>query len=256
MAFWALTPVPPSASIPPSLSRRSAMYLRATKTHTKGGKTAKSFRLSRSGTDRRQGPPGDPVEPGRGLSGSGGAVADVALVTEVLLAGQRPMLPVPPDIQVAAEDLVRRLRATGMGRRSRRGGAGSERWRRWTWIRWSMTTLARQEGSASAWQGWRSWAFGTCCTRRGCGAGMRGSPPRWWWRRCCIRAASGRRCGGCGRTARRWSFWIWIVARRCRSRSSTGRGMCCGGCGGRCRRGCSAGSGSCWSCRTRSFSTI
>ena len=48
MAFWVLTPVPPSSSIPPNLSRRSANYIRGTKTHTRDGKTAKSYRLSRS----------------------------------------------------------------------------------------------------------------------------------------------------------------------------------------------------------------
>ena len=91
------------------------MYIRATKTHTRDGKTAKSYRLSRSVRI------GDKVRQETLLNlGVDYPVPkqqwrDVALVTEVLLAGQRPMLPVPPDIQVAAEDLVRRLRAVGLG---------------------------------------------------------------------------------------------------------------------------------------------
>ena len=91
------------------------MYLRATKTHTKGGKTAKSFRLSRSlriGAKVRQ---ETLLNLGVDYPVPKQQWRDVALVTELLLAGQRPMLPVPPDIQVAAEDLVRRLRAVGLG---------------------------------------------------------------------------------------------------------------------------------------------
>lgn len=91
------------------------MYIRATKTHTKGGKPAFSYRLSRSVRV------GDKVRQETLLNlGVDYAVPkkqwrDVVLVTEVLLAGRRPMLPVPVDIQAAAEDLVHRLRARGLG---------------------------------------------------------------------------------------------------------------------------------------------
>ena len=90
------------------------MYIRATKTHTKGGKPAFSYRLSRSVRI------GDKVRQETLLNlGVDYAVPrrqwrDVVLVTEVLLAGRRPMLPVPADIQAAAEDLVHRLRARGL----------------------------------------------------------------------------------------------------------------------------------------------
>ena len=90
------------------------MYIRATKTHTKGGKPAFSYRLSRSVRI------GDKVRQETLLNlGVEYPVPreqwrDVVLVTEVLLAGQRPMLPVPADIQAAAEDLVHRLRAQGV----------------------------------------------------------------------------------------------------------------------------------------------
>ena len=90
------------------------MYIRATKTHTKGGKPAFSYRLSRSVRI------GDKVRQETLLNlGVNYPVRreqwrDVVLVTEVLLAGQRPMLPVPADIQAAAEDLVHRLRAQGL----------------------------------------------------------------------------------------------------------------------------------------------
>ena len=110
-----MTLTPPSASIPTSLSPRSTVYIRATKTHTRDGNTAKSYRLSRSVRI------GDKVRQETLLNlGVDYPVPkqqwrDVALVTELLLAGQRPMLPVPSDIQVAAEDLVRRLRAVGLG---------------------------------------------------------------------------------------------------------------------------------------------
>ena len=91
------------------------MYIRATKTHTKGGKIAKSFRLSRSvriGNKVRQ---ETLLNLGVDYSVPKEQWRDVVLVTEVLLAGRRPMLPVPPDIEAAAEDLVRRLRAVGLG---------------------------------------------------------------------------------------------------------------------------------------------
>ena len=90
------------------------MYIRATKTHTKGGKAARSCRLCRSVRI------GDKVSQETLLNlGVDYPVPkrqwrDVVLVTETLLAGRRPMLPVPPDIEAAAEDLVRRLRATGL----------------------------------------------------------------------------------------------------------------------------------------------
>ena len=110
-----MTLTPPSASIPTSLSPRSTVYIRATKTHTRDGKTAKSFRLSRSvriGAKVRQ---ETLLNLGVDYPVPKQQWRDVALVTELLLAGQRPMLPVPSDIQVAAEDLVRRLRAVGLG---------------------------------------------------------------------------------------------------------------------------------------------
>ena len=91
------------------------MYIRATKTHTKGGKTAKSFRLSRSvriGDQVRQ---ETLLNLGVDYPVPKERWRDVVLVTEVLLAGRRPMLSVPPDIEAAAEDLVRRLRAVGLG---------------------------------------------------------------------------------------------------------------------------------------------
>ena len=91
------------------------MYIRATKTHTKGGKTAKSFRLSRSvriGDKVRQ---ETLLNLGVDYSVPKEQWRDVVLVTEVLLAGRRPMLPVPAEIEAAAEDLVRRLRAVGLG---------------------------------------------------------------------------------------------------------------------------------------------
>ena len=106
----------PSASIPPSLSRRPAVYIRATKTHTKDGKTAKSYRLSRSvriGDKVRQ---ESLLNLGVDYPVPKEQWRDVVLVTEVLLAGQRPMLAVPPDIEAAAEDLVRRLRTQGLAR--------------------------------------------------------------------------------------------------------------------------------------------
>lgn len=90
------------------------MFLRATKTHTKGGKAARSCRLCRSVRV------GDKVRQETLLNlGVDYPVPqrqwrDVVLVTETLLAGRRPMLPVPPDIEAAAEDLVRRLRAAGL----------------------------------------------------------------------------------------------------------------------------------------------
>ena len=90
------------------------MYIRATKTHTKGGKPAFSYRLSRSVRV------GDKVRQETLLNlGVDYAVPrrqwrDVVLVTEVLLAGRRPMLPVPADVEAAAEDLVHRLRARGL----------------------------------------------------------------------------------------------------------------------------------------------
>ena len=90
------------------------MYIRSTKTHSKGGKPAFSYRLSRSVRI------GDKVRQETLLNlGVDYAVPerqwrDVVLVTEVLLAGRRPMLPVPADIQAAAEDLVHRLRARGL----------------------------------------------------------------------------------------------------------------------------------------------
>ena len=90
------------------------MYIRATKTHTKGGRPAFSYRLSRSVRI------GDKVRQETLLNlGVDFAVPqerwrDVVLVTEVLLAGQRPMLPVSAEVEAAAEDLVRRLRAAGL----------------------------------------------------------------------------------------------------------------------------------------------
>ena len=91
------------------------MYIRATKTHTKGGKIAKSFRLSRSvriGDKVRQ---ETLLNLGVDYSVPKEQWREVVVVTEVLLAGRRPMLPVPPEIEAAAEDLVRRLRAVGLG---------------------------------------------------------------------------------------------------------------------------------------------
>ena len=114
LTFWVLTRGPPAANIPGVLSRRQAVYIRATKTHTKDGEPAHSYRLSRSVRI------GDKVRQETLLNlGVNYPVPkkqwkDVVLVTGVLLQGQRPMLPVPPDIQAAAEDLVRRLRATGL----------------------------------------------------------------------------------------------------------------------------------------------
>ena len=248
----ALTRPPPSASIPPSLSRRSAMYIRATKTHTKGGKIAKSFRLSRSVADRRQGPPGDPAEPGRGLFGSEGA-REVAVVTGCCWRADGRCCRCLRRSRRRPRTLVRRLRAVGLGpqepeRRGRERAVATV----------DLDTLEHDDtrsvgGERVCLAGLqRNWAFGTCSTS--CGAGMRGSRRRWWWRRCCIRTASGSRCGGCRRTARRWSLWILDRRQpRCPCRSPTGRGMCCGGCGGRCRRGCSVGSGNCWNSRTRRF---
>ena len=90
------------------------MFIRATKTHTRSGETARSCRLCRSVRI------GDKVRQETLLNlGVDYPVPkrqwrDVVLVTETLLAGRRPMLPVPPDIEAAAEDLVRRLRATGL----------------------------------------------------------------------------------------------------------------------------------------------
>lgn len=90
------------------------MYIRATKTHTKGGRPAFSYRLSRSVRI------GDKVRQETLLNlGVDYPVPrrqwrDVVLVTEVLLSGRRPMLPVPADIQAAAEDLVHRLRTRGL----------------------------------------------------------------------------------------------------------------------------------------------
>ena len=110
-----MTPGPAAASIPGVLSRRPAVYIRATKTHTKGGEPAHSYRLARSVRI------GDKVRQETLLNlGVDYPVPkqqwrDVVLVTEVLLHGRRPMLPVPAEIQAAAEDLVRRLRAQGMG---------------------------------------------------------------------------------------------------------------------------------------------
>ena len=91
------------------------MYLRATKTHTKGGKIAKSFRLSRSvriGDKVRQ---ETLLNLGVDYSVPKEQWREVVVVTEVLLAGRRPMLPVPAEIEAAAEDLVRRLRTVGLG---------------------------------------------------------------------------------------------------------------------------------------------
>ena len=108
------------------------MYIRATMTHTKGGKIAKSFRLSRSVRI------GDKVRQETLLNlGVDYSVPKEQWRTEVLLAGRRPMLPVPAEIEAAAEDLVRRRAPWAWGRRSRRGRAGSGRWRRWTSIRWA-----------------------------------------------------------------------------------------------------------------------
>ena len=90
------------------------MYIRATKTHTKGGKPAFSYRLSRSvriGDKVRQ---ETLVNLGVDFPVPRERWRDVVLVTEVLLAGRRPMLPVPADVEAAAEDLVRRLRAAGL----------------------------------------------------------------------------------------------------------------------------------------------
>ena len=114
MAFQALTLALPSAGIPPSLSRRPAVYIRATKTHTKHGEPAHSDRLSRSvriGDKVRQ---ESLLNLGVDYPVPKEQWRDVVLVTEVLLAGQRPMLAVPPDIEAAAEDLVRRLRTQGL----------------------------------------------------------------------------------------------------------------------------------------------
>ena len=114
MAFHALTLALPSAGIPPSLSRRPAVYIRATKTHTKHGEPAHSYRLSRSvriGDKVRQ---ESLLNLGVDYPVPKEQWRDVVLVTEVLLAGQRPMLAVPPDIEAAAEDLVRRLRTQGL----------------------------------------------------------------------------------------------------------------------------------------------
>ena len=91
------------------------MYIRATKTHTRDGKTAKSYRLSRSvriGDKVRQ---ETLLNLGVDYPVPKAQWRDVVLVTELLLAGRRPMLPVPPDIEAAAEDLVRRLRTVGLG---------------------------------------------------------------------------------------------------------------------------------------------
>ena len=90
------------------------MYIRATKTHTKGGKPAFSYRLSRSvriGDKVRQ---ETLLNLGVDFPVPRERWRDVVLVTEVLLAGQRPMLPVPAEVEAAAEDLVRRLRAAGL----------------------------------------------------------------------------------------------------------------------------------------------
>ena len=117
-----MTLIPPSASIPTSLSPRSTVYIRATKTHTRDGKTAKSYRLSRSvriGAKVRQ---ETLLNLGVDYPVPKQQWRDVALVTELLLAGQRPMLPVPSDIQVAAEDLVRR---TSLPARGGPGAAGA-----------------------------------------------------------------------------------------------------------------------------------
>ena len=91
------------------------MYIRATKTHTKGGKIAKSFRLSRSvriGDKVRQ---ETLLNLGVDYPVPKAQWRDVVLVTEVLLAARRPMLPVPAEIEAAAEDLVHRLRTVGLG---------------------------------------------------------------------------------------------------------------------------------------------
>ena len=91
------------------------MYIRATKTHSKGGLPAHSYRLARSVRV------GDKVRQEALLAlGVDYPVPrqqwrDVVLVTEQLLHGQQPLFPVPLDIKAAAEDLVRRLRAKGMG---------------------------------------------------------------------------------------------------------------------------------------------
>lgn len=90
------------------------MYIRATKTHTKGGKPAFSYRLSRSvrvGDKVRQ---ETLLNLGVDYAVPKGQWRDVVLVTEVLLAGRRPMLPVPAEVEAAAEDLVHRLRARGL----------------------------------------------------------------------------------------------------------------------------------------------
>ena len=91
------------------------MYIRATKTHTNGGEPAHSYRLARSvriGDKVRQ---ETLLNLGVDYPLPKRQWKDVVLVTEVLLHGRRPMLPVPAEIQAAAEDLVRRLRAQGMG---------------------------------------------------------------------------------------------------------------------------------------------
>ena len=91
------------------------MYIRATKTHTKGGEPAHSYRLSRSvriGDKVRQ---ETLLNLGVDYSVPKEQWREVVVVTEVLLAGRRPMLPVPAEIEAAAEDLVRRLRTVGLG---------------------------------------------------------------------------------------------------------------------------------------------
>ena len=157
---------------PSPLPPDKPVYIRATKTHTKGGKPAKSYRLSRSVRI------GDKVRQETLLNlGVDYPVPkqqwrDVILVTEVLLHGRQPMLPVPADIQAAAEDLVRRLRAQGLGPQE---PAQTGRGRAMATV--DLDTLEHEEprsvgGERVCLAGWRSWAFGPCWTA---GAGADGS---------------------------------------------------------------------------------
>lgn len=98
----------------PSRNPLPAVYIRAAKTHTKGGKPAYSYRLSRSvriGDKVRQ---ETLLNLGVNYTVPREQWREVVLVTEALLAGGRPLLPVPADILRAAEELVGALRARGL----------------------------------------------------------------------------------------------------------------------------------------------
>ena len=80
------------------------------------------------------------------------------------------------------------------------------------------------------------------CADRPRGGGEDAHPPR-----------AGGVAGGCGRTAPRWSSCLALDRGNGVAPEALPEGTCRRP---SCRRGCSVGSGSCWSCRTRSFSDL